>query len=93
MNTMLPVVCLLPNESTCLNLLHPQLSNSGKKDSTVMENEPMDEDMDVSRTQTDNQEEIDLFEDGDGPHHSTSRPNQHNEEAGDSKFSTGNAFK
>ncbi|XP_057207149.1 serine-protein kinase ATM isoform X2 [Triplophysa rosa] len=65
------------------------LSNSGKKDSAVMENEPVDEDVDVSRTQTEYQEEIDLFEDGDGPHHSTSRPNQHNEEAGDSKFSTG----
>lgn len=55
-----------------------------------MENDPMDEDqVDASRNQTDNQEEIDLFEDGDGTHLSTSRPCQSNDEACDSKFSTG----
>ncbi|XP_065137946.1 serine-protein kinase ATM [Paramisgurnus dabryanus] len=63
------------------------LSNSGKKESTVMENETMDEDMDVSRIQTDNHEEIDLFEDGDGPHHSITRPSQPSEETAD--ISTG----
>ncbi|CAM4560674.1 unnamed protein product [Leuciscus chuanchicus] len=66
------------------------LSNSSKKDHTVMENDPMDEDqVDTSRNQTDNQEEIDLFEDGDETHLSTSRPCQSNDEACDSKFSTG----
>ncbi len=49
----------------------------------------MDKDMDMSRTQMDIQEEIDLFEDGDGTHHSTLRPNQSNEEAADSKYTTG----
>ncbi|XP_067221098.1 serine-protein kinase ATM isoform X2 [Chanodichthys erythropterus] len=65
------------------------LTNSSKKDNTVMENVTMDEDMDMSRNQTDNQEEIDLFEDGDGTQNSTSRPRQSNDEASDSKFSTG----
>uniref|UniRef100_A0A672RVI7 Serine-protein kinase ATM n=1 Tax=Sinocyclocheilus grahami TaxID=75366 RepID=A0A672RVI7_SINGR len=65
------------------------LSNSSKKDNTVMENDPMDEDMDMSRTQMDGREEIDLFEDGDGAHHSTFRPHQSNEEAADSKYTTG----
>lgn len=54
-----------------------------------MENDPMDEDMDTSRTQMDNQEGIDLFEDGDGTHHSTFRPHQSNEEAADSKHTAG----
>ncbi|KAI2655981.1 Serine-protein kinase ATM [Labeo rohita] len=52
-----------------------KLSNSSKKDNTVMD-DPVDEDMDMSRTQMDNQEDIDLFEDGDGTHHSNSRPHQ-----------------
>ncbi|KAK7172240.1 hypothetical protein R3I93_004526 [Phoxinus phoxinus] len=65
------------------------LSSSSKKEHAVMENDPMDEDVDMSRNQTDNQEEIDLFEDGDGTHLSTSRPGQSNDEACDSKFSTG----
>ncbi|XP_059370854.1 serine-protein kinase ATM isoform X1 [Carassius carassius] len=65
------------------------LSSSSKKDNTVMENDPMDEDMDMSRTQMDNQEGIDLFEDGDGTHHSTFRPHQSNEESVDSKYTTG----
>ncbi|XP_050985185.1 serine-protein kinase ATM [Labeo rohita] len=64
------------------------LSNSSKKDNTVMD-DPVDEDMDMSRTQMDNQEDIDLFEDGDGTHHSNSRPHQSNEEASDSKCITG----
>lgn len=54
-----------------------------------MESDPVDKDMDMSRTQMDNQEEIDLFEDGDGTHHSTFRPHQSNEEAADSKYTTG----
>ncbi|XP_051534451.1 serine-protein kinase ATM isoform X2 [Myxocyprinus asiaticus] len=65
------------------------LSSSSKKESVVIENEQMDEDPEVSRIQTDNCEEIDLFEDGDEPHHSTSRPHQSTEDTGDSKFSTG----
>lgn len=63
------------------------LSNSGKKDTIVMESEPVD--MQTSRIQVDNQEEIDLFEDGDGTQHITSRPSQSNEEAADSKLITG----
>uniref|UniRef100_A0A8C2EAP5 non-specific serine/threonine protein kinase n=1 Tax=Cyprinus carpio TaxID=7962 RepID=A0A8C2EAP5_CYPCA len=67
-------VTIISNYSS--RLLRLQLSNSSKKDNTVMENDPMDEDMDMSRTQMDTQEEIDLFEDGDGTHHSTFRPHQ-----------------
>lgn len=52
-----------------------------------MESEPVD--MQMSRIQVDNQEEIDLFEDGDGTQHITSRPSQSNEEAADLKFITG----
>ncbi|XP_077063729.1 serine-protein kinase ATM [Siphateles boraxobius] len=65
------------------------LSNSSNNDHAVMENEPVDDDVDMSRNETDHQEEIDLFEDGDRTHHSTSRPCQSNDEACDSKFSTG----
>ncbi|CAM4556990.1 unnamed protein product [Leuciscus chuanchicus] len=83
---------LLTEEEACRSplFLKAKLSNSSKKDHTVMENDPMDEDqVDTSRNQTDNQEEIDLFEDGDETHLSTSRPCQSNDEACDSKFSTG----
>ncbi|TRY58045.1 hypothetical protein DNTS_022698 [Danionella cerebrum] len=63
------------------------LSNSGKNDSSVMDNEPAN--MEMSRIQGDNQEDIDLFEDGDKTQCSASKASHYNEETTDSKSITG----
>uniref|UniRef100_A0A6Q2X681 non-specific serine/threonine protein kinase n=1 Tax=Esox lucius TaxID=8010 RepID=A0A6Q2X681_ESOLU len=59
---------LLTEEEAC----HSQLFLKAKRVSVVIEEETTDDDWDMTRTQADQQGDVDLFDDGDGPQTSTS---------------------
>ncbi|KAI4871331.1 hypothetical protein NFI96_009730, partial [Prochilodus magdalenae] len=66
------------------------LSNSGKRDSATIENDPM-EDVEVTTTQAEEnpQEELDLFDDGDGAHQSTNAAQKSNGDSADYQHGLG----
>ncbi|XP_036392547.1 LOW QUALITY PROTEIN: serine-protein kinase ATM [Megalops cyprinoides] len=64
------------------------LVNSCKRGSMVVEDNHMEEDLDMTRTQADNQEEVDLFDDGTEGQASASRDRQQNADNSDTLSGT-----
>ncbi|XP_030632937.1 serine-protein kinase ATM isoform X2 [Chanos chanos] len=65
------------------------LTNSSRRDNVIPDDDQMEEDLEVTRTQVANQGEVDLFDDGDVPRCSTNGTQQSNTDTGDTQCGSG----